>query len=166
MNFTTFHAGFGRWIEVRAFPTPDGVSVFYKDISDKIKTEEALRASEARFRLALRNAPVSVAAQDRELRFIWAFNQRSAKPEQIIGQTVDGFGWSRSRGRVRCFASRYPAPNQARRYESRSSANPDATCRTRAICPADCFAPTHALQDNSPTENVVAMYETVRECGR
>jgi hypothetical protein len=23
-----------------------------------------------------------------------------------------------------------------------------------------CFAPTHALQDNSPTENVLAMYET------
>lgn len=29
-----------------------------------------------------------------------------------------------------------------------------------------CFAPTHALQDNSPTENVVAMYETAREYGR
>ncbi len=29
-----------------------------------------------------------------------------------------------------------------------------------------CFAPTHALQDNSPTENVVAMYETAREHGR
>ena len=28
-----------------------------------------------------------------------------------------------------------------------------------------CFAPTHALQDNSPTENVVAMYETARRCG-
>jgi uroporphyrinogen decarboxylase len=28
-----------------------------------------------------------------------------------------------------------------------------------------CFAPTHALQDNSPTENVVAMYETAREHG-
>lgn len=28
-----------------------------------------------------------------------------------------------------------------------------------------CFAPTHALQDNSPTENVVAMYETARQCG-
>ncbi len=28
-----------------------------------------------------------------------------------------------------------------------------------------CFAPTHSLQDNSPTENVVAMYETARECG-
>ncbi len=29
-----------------------------------------------------------------------------------------------------------------------------------------CFAPTHALQDNSPTENVVAMYETALRDGR
>lgn len=28
-----------------------------------------------------------------------------------------------------------------------------------------CFAPTHCLQDNSPTENVVAMYEAAREYG-
>jgi uroporphyrinogen-III decarboxylase len=28
-----------------------------------------------------------------------------------------------------------------------------------------CFAPTHALQDNSPTENVVAMYEAARKYG-
>ena len=28
-----------------------------------------------------------------------------------------------------------------------------------------CFAPTHALQDNSPTGNVVAMYETGRQYG-
>ena len=28
-----------------------------------------------------------------------------------------------------------------------------------------CIAPTHRLQDNSPTENVVAMYATAREYG-
>jgi len=28
------------------------------------------------------------------------------------------------------------------------------------------FAPTHQLQDNSPTENVAAMYETARRYGR
>ena len=28
-----------------------------------------------------------------------------------------------------------------------------------------CFAPTHALQDNSPTENVRAMYETAKKYG-
>jgi len=29
-----------------------------------------------------------------------------------------------------------------------------------------CFAPTHQLQDNSPTANVVAMYEVARDYGR
>lgn len=29
-----------------------------------------------------------------------------------------------------------------------------------------CFSPTHALQDNSPTENVVAMYESAHKYGR
>ena len=29
-----------------------------------------------------------------------------------------------------------------------------------------CLAPTHSLQDNSPTENVLAMYEAAREFGR
>lgn len=29
-----------------------------------------------------------------------------------------------------------------------------------------CFAPTHSLQDNSPTENVLAMYRTAAERGR
>lgn len=29
-----------------------------------------------------------------------------------------------------------------------------------------CFAPTHCLQDNSPTENVLAMYETAKTAGR
>ncbi len=29
-----------------------------------------------------------------------------------------------------------------------------------------CFAPTHQLQDNSPTENVLAMYDTARAYGK
>lgn len=29
-----------------------------------------------------------------------------------------------------------------------------------------CFAPTHSLQDNSPTENVVATYESAHRYGR
>lgn len=49
---TSFHAGFERWVEIRAFPTPDGVSVFYKDVSTQVKAEEALR--KAHNELALR----------------------------------------------------------------------------------------------------------------
>jgi PAS domain S-box-containing protein len=48
--------------------------------------EEALQESEQRFRLVLRNAPVSVAAQDGALRYIWAYNQRTARSEDLIGK--------------------------------------------------------------------------------
>ena len=59
---------------------------FIMDITDRKKAEEKLRQSEERFRIALKNAPVSVAVQDCELRYIWAYNQKTAQPEQIIGK--------------------------------------------------------------------------------
>ena len=55
------------------------------DLTEQRQTEQALREIEQRFRLALHNAPVTVAAQDRDLRFIWAYNQRLTSQAQIIG---------------------------------------------------------------------------------
>ena len=57
-----------------------------RDITERRQSEQALRESEERFRLALRNAPVSVALQDRELRYLWAYNQRTASRDEIIGK--------------------------------------------------------------------------------
>jgi PAS domain S-box-containing protein len=57
-----------------------------QDITERRRVEQALRESEQRFRLALRNAPVSVAAQDRGLRYVWAYNQRTARPEDLLGK--------------------------------------------------------------------------------
>ncbi|HEX2964401.1 MAG TPA: MASE3 domain-containing protein [Syntrophorhabdaceae bacterium] len=58
-----------------------------QEITERKHVEEALRESETRFRLALRNAPVSVAMQDLDLRFIWAYNQRTTHSEDMIGKT-------------------------------------------------------------------------------
>jgi PAS domain-containing protein len=46
------------------------------DITDRKQTEETLRQSEERLRVALKNSPISVFNQDRELRYTWKYTQR------------------------------------------------------------------------------------------
>lgn len=56
-------------------------------VVERKRWERRLLESEARFRLALSHAPVSVAAQDLDLRYTWAYNQRTREPAEIIGKT-------------------------------------------------------------------------------
>jgi PAS domain S-box-containing protein len=65
---------------------PEYSYAFVTDTTERKDIERAFRESEERFRLALRNAPVSVAAQDIDLRYVWAYNQRTARSEEIIGK--------------------------------------------------------------------------------
>jgi len=58
-----------------------------RDITGRKRMEAQLRRSEERFRLALAHAPVSVAIQDLDLRFTWAYNQRTRRAEEIVGAT-------------------------------------------------------------------------------
>jgi PAS domain S-box-containing protein len=80
------------WAQVQAtvLPDADGVPIcrtVISDITARKQTEAALHESARRFRLALKNAPVTVASQDRDLRFTWAYNQRTVRPADVIGKT-------------------------------------------------------------------------------
>jgi nitrogen fixation negative regulator NifL len=61
--------------------------IYTKDDTQNRQMEISMQESEARFRMVLKNAPVTVAAQDKDLRFIWAYNQRTINPAEVIGKT-------------------------------------------------------------------------------
>lgn len=49
-SMTAFYPDHDRWYEVRTYPAPTGIAVYFRNVTDQIQAEEALRQSEARFR--------------------------------------------------------------------------------------------------------------------
>jgi diguanylate cyclase (GGDEF)-like protein/PAS domain S-box-containing protein len=72
----TLWAPTGNWIEVRAYPSADGLSVYFHDVTEKRTAEEALRMSEQRFRNLFQHAGDSILICDRQLRVV-AVNGRA-----------------------------------------------------------------------------------------
>ncbi|MFB8791707.1 MAG: PAS domain S-box protein [Potamolinea sp.] len=58
------------------------------EIRDRLKVEEALSISEERFRIALKNSPITVFHQDRDLRYTWLYNSVvGLDPDTVVGKT-------------------------------------------------------------------------------
>ena len=84
-----------RWIRGRGLVIADTVAGSWRivgmilDITERKRTEEALRQSEERFRVALKNSPIAVFNQDRDLRYTWMYNpQLPFSDSEKLGKTV------------------------------------------------------------------------------
>ena len=78
----------------KAIRDAEGKIIFYEgtveDVTDRKRAEGALRESEERFRVALKDSAVTVFTLDRDLRCTWAYNPRfNLRPEDVVGKTDD-----------------------------------------------------------------------------
>ena len=85
----------GRTVHVLATASPirdgetvTGALVVWRDVTALVRAEAALCEGEARFRLALRNAPTALFYQDRDLRYTWVSNPHPVFAEAgLVGKT-------------------------------------------------------------------------------
>ncbi len=69
---------------------PDGrLQGILRDITERKKAQETLRRSEERFRVALKDSPITVFNQDRELRYTWIYNPQLYWQHDALGKTDD-----------------------------------------------------------------------------
>ena len=69
---------------------PDGrLQGILRDITERKKAQEALRQSEERFRVALKDSPITVFSQDDELRYTWIYNPQLHWQHNVLGKSDD-----------------------------------------------------------------------------
>jgi diguanylate cyclase (GGDEF)-like protein/PAS domain S-box-containing protein len=67
------------WLEARIYPTADGLSVYFHDITAKRRAADAVRKSEQRFRNLFQQAGDSIVIADRDLRIVAANGRACAR---------------------------------------------------------------------------------------
>jgi PAS domain S-box-containing protein len=60
-----FPAPLNLWIECHCYPTKDGLSVYFRDVTERKRAEQALRASESRFRKLFDSNMMGICIPDR-----------------------------------------------------------------------------------------------------
>ncbi|MBD1913913.1 MULTISPECIES: PAS domain S-box protein [unclassified Leptolyngbya] len=98
VHFETFSTPLKRWVEMTAFPSPEGISVFFRDVGDRKQAEDSLRQREHEFRTLVENTPDIIIRYDRHLRHLYVnptIEQALGLPRQdFIGKTGAELGFT------------------------------------------------------------------------
>ncbi len=83
--FEAFENVMGLWLEVHAYPSMDGLTLFFRDVSERRRQQQALADSEARYRAAFEQVAIGIAEVARDGRLTRANDRYCA----IIGYPRD-----------------------------------------------------------------------------
>jgi PAS domain S-box-containing protein len=65
-SFTAYFPDHQRWYEVHCYPSPAGLSVYFRNVTERVRADDKLRNSETRFRLMADSIPQIVWITDAE----------------------------------------------------------------------------------------------------
>jgi len=92
VNFEVLYEPLNMWLDIRAYPCPEGLSIYYRDISERKQGESLLQRSEARYRSLVLASALAVWTTDPEGFIIEELSSWGA----FTGQTKEemlGWGW-------------------------------------------------------------------------
>lgn len=88
---------FDIWLEIHAYPSEEGLGIFYRDITARKQSEEALRVAHQRLMYHVMNSPLAVMEFDSELRVLqWspqAENVFGWKSQEVLGKRLIDMGF-------------------------------------------------------------------------
>lgn len=81
-----------RWLECHCYPEPGGVSVRFRDVTERKEKEDALRKVQAELQLVANATPIVLTRVSRDMRYVFV-NEACAKMfgrprEEIIGKSI------------------------------------------------------------------------------
>jgi PAS domain S-box-containing protein len=90
VHFEEFYSLNNSWYEVRAYPTRDGLAVYFQDISSRKQAESELRYALGRLNFLIGNSPLAVVEWDDDFRICrWSSESERVfgwKAEEVIGK--------------------------------------------------------------------------------
>jgi PAS domain S-box-containing protein len=90
--FTSYSDTMGLWLEVRAYPHPDGLTIFFRDVTAERQSHRALAESERKFRQIVETASEGLWITSAEAEIVFA-NRRLEEilgygPGELVGKSV------------------------------------------------------------------------------
>ncbi|MBW4679948.1 MAG: PAS domain S-box protein [Microcoleus vaginatus WJT46-NPBG5] len=125
------------WFENRTYPSPEGLSIYFRDITERKRTEKELHRREQEFKAIAENAPDVIARLDENLRYLY-MNQavepvtgmppnffigktlwELGLPEEILAKWEQTFRQVLTTGQQCVIENSFPTPSGTKYYQSR-----------------------------------------------